>query len=337
MALACVQSIVDSVEVGLLRRPYCDSVLIKELNGADIVYRCSECVKIKPTQMFKNFRKANVKRHYKLVHKTLLDEDIVGCPTEVLTRYVRDKESAKSLLVRFHIDSHFPLCAWDRESHRQVLDPFLHTFGLHSSSHSIRNYMCDEYELFKSAIKQRLSKRMFACQFDLASRKGRAILGVSVQFVDQVTLSPEVLSIGMIPIHGSHTAINIKEEVEKSFAEFDLSPLQVIGYTTDNGGNVLKSTRDLLTEQGQILAVHFEDDEEDTEAMDIFRDYHPYNEGQIRCAAHTVQLAVNDFLKPFQRKLDDIREEVRKLRVELKKMGLPQPPLSNITRFVHFN
>lgn len=116
-----------------------------------------------------------------------------------------------------------------------------------------------------------------------------------------------------------------------------MSFVQVYGYTTDNGGNVLKTRRELLTEQDILLmTTHIDEEEADTEAIDVFARQHPFDEAQIRCAAHTVQLAVNDFLKPSKKQTDGIREIVRKLRVDFKRDGLPQPPLSNITRYVMF-
>lgn len=66
-------------------------------------------------------------------------------------------------------------------------------------------------------------------------------------------MDQELISIGMLSIHGIHSAVNIKCYVEKCFEEFDLSLVQVYGYTTDNGGNVLKTTRERLTEQDILL------------------------------------------------------------------------------------
>lgn len=64
-------------------------------------------------------------------------------------------------------------------------------------------------------------------------------------------------------------------------------------YTTDIGKNVLKATKDLLKASGAEGALY--DDEEDTGAVAVFEFDHPFEEAQIRCAAHTVQLGVNDF------------------------------------------
>lgn len=216
------------------------------------------------------------------------------------------KDTAKSLLVRYHIENCLPLSHWDKEATRQLLHSFLHAFGVSASSYSMRQYMYEQYDTMKSAITKRLKKRMFSCQFDLATRKGREILGVSVQFLDPANnMESEVISIGMLPVHGMHSAENIKLYVEKCFSEFELSPVQVYGYTTDNGANVLKTTRELLTEQEESLIDSPQIDDEDAEEEDT---------GAIETTA--------------------IREDVRKLRVELKRDGLPQPPLSNITRYV---
>ncbi|XP_077968218.1 E3 SUMO-protein ligase ZBED1-like [Styela clava] len=68
----------------------------------------------------------------------------------------------------------------------------------------------------------------------------------------------------------AQTAENIKSEILKSLSEFDISPTKVFSVTTDNGANVVSACRLLYEEYGW---------------------YH------ITCAAHTIQLCIEDGLK----------------------------------------
>lgn len=103
----------------------------------------------------------------------------------------------------------------------------------------------------------------------------RSILGISVQFVDPSNFKNEIVSIGIVPIQGSHTAVNLKAEVEKIFEDYNISPVQVIGYTTDNGGNLIKTTLDLLEEQEKAMASEiYDEDEESEELENAFMYYH---------------------------------------------------------------
>lgn len=75
-----------------------------------------------------------------------------------------------------------------------------------------------------------------------------------------------------------------------------------------------------------------EDDEYDQEIDDIFDKYYPYDATQIRCAAHTIQLAVNDFLGDYNNTISNMREKIKTMRPYLKSLDQCQPPLSNQTR-----
>lgn len=172
---------------------------------------------------------------------------------------------------------------------------------------------------------------MFAVQFDIASRLWRSLLGISVQLVDPATLKPETITIGLSPLEDSHTATYIQIKIKECLQSYGLCESQVYSYTTDKGKNVLKATRDLLKDTMELIVCDNDDVEEEYETND--QTPPAADEAQIRCAAHTVQLAVHDFLRPYENKLHNIQEAVREMRVTLKKNGHRLPALSNITRW----
>lgn len=158
-------------------------------------------------------------------------------------------------------------------------------------------------------------------------------MGVSVQFIGCDTFVNEIMTNGMIVFHEAHTGHHIKKKVEERLQSYGLKTSQVYTYTTDNGKNVLKATKELLLDIHQEDFVGLdEDDEYDQEIDDIFGKYYPYDATQIRCAAHTIQLAVNDFLGDYNNTISNMREKIKTMRPYLKSLDQCQPPLSNQTR-----
>lgn len=171
-------------------------------------------------------------------------------------------------------------------------------------------------------------------QFEIASRKGRTLRGISVQFVDHLTLKQEVITIGMMHLE-STSGLVLKQKMEECRAEYGLSITQVYSYTTDNGKNVLKATRDLLRESEQFIIdenCEYDDYEDEPASKEADHD-HDWDEALIRCAANTVQLAMNDMLKHMHNKLKNIRGQVKVAREQLKKRKMNIPPL--ITRYTY--
>lgn len=75
MSLAVLQSLVNPEDFS--KRPFSDSLTIKEIVDGKVLQRCVECVKKKPNHSM-YATKGNVKRHWKSVHKTLLTEETVA-------------------------------------------------------------------------------------------------------------------------------------------------------------------------------------------------------------------------------------------------------------------
>lgn len=316
----------------VVTRNYDESLFIVETVGEEVITRCSECVNSKrKNHRFRGKLMAyNVKRHWHQVHKITL---IVALSEKtVVTLKCGNKDSVKELIVRFQVENNLALSIWDSPSAQSLMQPYIDGVGINISSYTVRKFVMSKHEKVAEMIAARLKNRMFSVQFDIATRKNRAVLGISAQFVDPKTFKFEVIAIGMLVLDQSHTGKYIKENVEKCLNSYGLSTLQVYSYTTDNGRNVLKATRDLLEDSENILQEN-EDSDSEPDMEDPFDGHHPYDATHIRCAAHTVQLAVNDFLQPHKDIIANVREYVRAARPILKKKDLNQPPLNNITRY----
>lgn len=185
---------------------------------------------------------------------------------------------------------------------------------------------------------------------DEATRRGRSVLGVNVQYLYQKKLV--IRTLGLVELDAAHTAEYIKQEVLKLIAAYGLDLGQIYSVTTDNGANFIKAVELLKKEIAKYRQLKpsdedESDDESDDESneeidgdeetaaaeieIDIDNDcQEDFNEpaetdevekarvllGGVRCAAHTLQLTVHDCIKEckLKKQLTNVRAAVKVLR-----------------------
>ncbi|XP_050340035.1 uncharacterized protein LOC126766185 [Bactrocera neohumeralis] len=125
---------------------------------------------------------------------------------------------------------------------------------------------------------------------DTATRHDRAILGVNVQIITSNKL--EIFTIAMLELKQKHTAQYLTTKIENVLKSFNIDKAQVYAVTTDNGRNMVKAV--------ELLSLHSDDEESDSEIEDNYEsivcNVRFENIISIKCATHTLQLAVKDFL-----------------------------------------
>lgn len=89
-----------------------------------------------------------------------------------------------------------------------------------------------------------LRHTIFSSKFDLATRKDRHILGLSVQFISQWKIV--IRHIGMVAMWRKCTADAILDEIEMLIQTLYIPTANIFSTTTDNGANVLSAARKLL-------------------------------------------------------------------------------------------
>lgn len=95
----------------------------------------------------------------------------------------------------------------------------------------------------REKVSTEVKNRALSLMVDIVTKRGRSILGFSVQYV--LNGKHTVRSIGMIELYESHTGIYLADVIVKRLKEFCIELHQVITITTDNGANVLKMIRDV--------------------------------------------------------------------------------------------
>lgn len=91
--------------------------------------------------------------------------------------------------------------------------------------------------------------KMLCVKADTASRKGRCVLGINVQFIENGKIL--VRTLAMVERVGRNTAENLMVEILKVLDHFNIKIVQVYSITTDNGANFLKTAR-LIKEKQQM-------------------------------------------------------------------------------------
>lgn len=226
------------------------------------------------------------------------------------------------------------------ESFRSLLEPIFHALSLKINSQNIQPYIMTTANFFKEKIQTEIKNKLVCLKVDSASRYNRAILGINLQFLDEDIMI--IRTIGMVEITTSHTAENLKLVIIEILLRYGISVGQICSFTTDNGRNMLKAVS-LINEIEEVeFHEHISNNEQEmdvTEEQFILTE-HDWNIFSIKCAAHTLQLCINDALKNDDAisKISDIRKIVKELRknfyrIEFTKNKKRIPVLDVVTRW----
>lgn len=172
-----------------------------------------------------------------------------------------------------------------------------------------------------------------------------------------------VRHLGMIELEGSHTAALIKTKIEDLVHDIGLDMNQIYSITTDNGANVLRASKNILEEVESRIPYGVSDDErmalleqartefEDAAILEADEEQSPsvvrqaeeairqftMNEEELRCCAHVIQLAVNDFLSRHREKIEEVKKKAKRIQDHLRKTPRSSrpnlPELANLTRW----
>lgn len=126
------------------------------------------------------------------------------------------------------------------------------------------------------------------------------------------------------------------------FKTYELEIEQIFSATSDNGANMIAAIKQLqaITETEDDLEVLEDDqgDSEDDSFLETVRQEFASHLNLVRCAAHTVQLAVGDVVKKNDanvKKFTEFVKETRKVKNSLffEHMKTRRAPLWGITRW----
>ncbi|KAH7950301.1 hypothetical protein HPB49_022119 [Dermacentor silvarum] len=243
----------------------------------------------------------------------------------------------------------------DDSGFRKIIDPVLKALSAKRAitAETVKDKVQEQAKCKREEISQTLRKRMFSLKIDCASRLDRALLGINVQYAENGT--PVLQPLPMKELFDRDTAEHLTSQVKSTMSRYDLSVAPVYGVTTDNGANMLKAAR-LLGETDHETDASSSDEEADTgypefehcgslldnaeDAESLGLDGAEFKLG-VRCAAHTLQLAVSDALKDSGSNtlVAQCRALAKKLRAQsamglIRKLGLRKPNINCPTRWM---
>ncbi|XP_036347547.1 uncharacterized protein LOC118756918 [Rhagoletis pomonella] len=154
---------------------------------------------------------------------------------------------------------------------------------------------------------------------DVATRQNRHILGINAQYIDGYKII--IYTLGMVELRSRHTGENLKQEILNCLDQFKIEIRQIYSSTTDNGANVIKTSKLLQISQGQVQNNPNDDSDSNDVDDDGYDEVHNTLKSTmavVRCAAHTLQLAAYDVIKTMQTNIESCRKAVKSLRCILR-------------------
>ena len=314
-------------------------------------------------------RTNNLKRHLTQIHKKDLSlEEKVANKQRKIENSPNDSkkipfvkipvncEIAIKACVRMVTTEGRPLCSMEDRGFRELVEPTFNAIGITINRHNIIEHIKKYAEELREVITKEVKGKLFCLKIDSAKRLDRNILGINVQFIkdDKIVIR----NIAIKVMEERVTGVNICDIIKECLIKYNINLNQIYCLTSDNGANMLLSAK-LLAEIGNdILSQIFPEDEEslDDEAncvcesaenMDIIEIANILKDFSkdkfllsIRCAAHTLQLGIHDFVK--EKTIHEIisrgREVIKQLKSTqvlrlIKQEKAIKPKLDNDTRW----
>lgn len=275
----------------------------------------------------------NWKRHIITRHKTIAvslnlitDEDDCEHPAPTQAKKIKkmsiemDETIFAKACVKLATINAMPFNFFDYEAFRDIVNPIQDALGIKINSHNIPSLIENTSDEIRQLIINEISGKLINLKIDAATRCGRSILGVNIQFMNGSKL--KIRSLGMIELTKKHTSENLKEELLVILNQFSIPMQNIYACTTDNGANMLKAIQLLkqyCSTDTDTLPVDLSQNEESANDEDSV-----YERGEIlvnnilssvRCAAHTIQLTAYDVLKSHKSEISEVRNIVKNLRV----------------------
>lgn len=315
--------------------------------------QCKMCKKIISGNFLTNL-KSHISKYHSKTH-----EDITGNADDLSLE--NDSNSSRKKIKKVSIEMNydiledscvnlvtkegFPFSILDCSSFRRIVTPILDALQTNQTinSHNIINIIKRKSTNIKNHLRKLCSGKIISLKIDIATRLNRSVMGINIQFISNKKI--QIQTLAMIELFKSHTAENLKETICQVLQDFGIDEKQIYNITTDNGRNLVKAVQ-LIGENNNEEEFFEEeaDDEENVKYEAFTKCVNQITFNQIvntRCAAHTLQLAVNDVIRKdceVQNIISQARTLCKVLRTPIftqltSHLKLPKPTLDVPTRW----
>lgn len=152
-----------------------------------------------------------------------------------------NEDTLKRGCTQLIVESGRPLICVEDPGFRTIIDPILRALPvkLTVSRHTVKDWIKQEALALKEEIRKELKGRYFSIKLDLATRLGRSVFGVNLQFI--INGKIHIRTISMQECFDSHTSQNLLLWLERILEAYQIDVSQVYRITGDNGSNVVKT------------------------------------------------------------------------------------------------
>ena len=172
--------------------------------------------------------------------------------------------------------------------------------GVSISRESIRRYVVDAANKMRESLINDLKDKLLFIKMDSATRQFRSFLGINVQYYDKNKDKSEVKMLACANIAKRHTSRQMCNLFTATMQQFGIAKKNILCLVVDNPSNMTKTIEHLNEDDPEV-----ESDTPQDEAADESEDYDGIEDNwemrvnihHMRCAVHTLQLAIKDGLK----------------------------------------
>ncbi|XP_055543350.1 uncharacterized protein LOC129728902 [Wyeomyia smithii] len=231
---------------------------------------------------------------------------------------------AATKLVALH---NLPVSCVEWEGMNVLLDPIKAALGVTLDTRALKCYLAKAAELVRQEIATEMKEKLVSLKIDSASRHNRHVLAILAQY----DLNGEVVirTLGIIEVKVRQTAAFLKTKILQVIQEYNLTLTHVWSVTCDNGANMLAAVKQLqleLEKQHQSNLYADDDDNSDYTDQDAEHDMAEHqltaalgeelreSLNLIRCAVHTLQLAILDVVSKSHEAVKLLTESAKKCR-----------------------
>ena len=275
---------------------------------------------------------SNLKRHLKRVHhdvylevekedgessrKKTCRQQFLASPSQKITNFFASKviqvhmtaEQFKLNIIDLVAGGGTPLSFFASDGMKGMIGEMAAKLGVSLDRSSVRDLVIGAAGAKRAEIREELRGVPVYIKIDSCTRHNRSFLGVNVQFTGPNGRA-QVRTLAVRDCLGKHSGEETKILLQTVMADFGVSPQQLLAVVSDNAANMVKAVKLLNQDAGESQdgsdveedddESEDEDEDPDPDGSDGMMDVSSISStaSHMRCAAHTLQLAVRDGIR----------------------------------------
>jgi hypothetical protein len=305
----------------LLKKSKCCNTRFKDNHSGNLVRHLQRFHVVEYSKVIGELNLRKIQTSENMVSKSSTKPKIINVKLK--------EEDIKSGLIEMVTNNGRPFAALNDSGFLKIMRPILDAFdgSIKTDPEWIKQHISNGAKEVRLKIEEIFKDKMISLKFDLATRVGRHFLGVNAQHI--INGKIKIYTLGVVEMHEKATAENLEYKLDSILRSYKIKKSNIYSHTIDNGANMLatvnKFKKSLNFEiEDELFSTIIEEESVDSQSLmdlsrcsasndeeigDISKLHEDFNEimeknrlysetnNLVRCAAHTIQLAVWDLLK----------------------------------------